>query len=70
MTREHVPNEAAPDPAEGGVEGERGISSITSPGSSRLNDKNKKALVAAGHRPEEARELLWEVVQAWPLLLA
>lgn len=48
MTREHVPNEAAPDPAEGGVEGERGISSITSPGSSRLNDKNKKALVAAG----------------------
>ena len=42
MTREHVPNEAAPDPAEGGVEGERGISSITSPGSSRLNDKNKK----------------------------
>ncbi|WP_420006710.1 type IV secretion system protein VirB10 [Arenibacterium sp. LLYu02] len=45
---EHAPNGGAPERVENGIEGERGISSITSAKSAGLNEKNKKFLVAAG----------------------
>ncbi|WP_349294825.1 type IV secretion system protein VirB10 (plasmid) [Thioclava sp. 'Guangxiensis'] len=47
-TEEQAPQDGAPEPMDNGIEGERGISSITSAKSAGLNEKNKKFLVAAG----------------------